>query len=280
MDDSELFHALTIYDTETTEKYINDHNFSIPIDTLHKAFEIACINNMLLIMEKIAMLFGYANEKDESEIIMNKWNNKNDDRLKNRLRNVLEHLGKSKRIWRPVAFEEEIIALYNYCEDHIFSYHIKDLCERQKSQNITVYRGQDLDNPIIENCEWFSCSRSCKIAYTFTGSSCCFFIIHVIDVPTISIESFPRFIKKDYMFTIEKEIIILGGGTFYKDSNLLHPYLPGEPWKEIDDTFEVYYSRKDLNNTCSNWRRRGGQSRRHRRRHKKRISRRQRKVST
>jgi hypothetical protein len=39
----------------------------------------------------------------------------------------------------------------------------------------------------------------------------------------------------------------LGGGTFYKDSNLLHPYLPGEPWKEIDDTFEVYYSRKDLN---------------------------------
>jgi hypothetical protein len=260
MDDSELFHALTIYDTETTEKYINDHNFSIPIDTLHKAFEIACINNMLLIMEKIAMLFGYANEKkEESEIIMNKWNNKNDDRLKNRLRNVLEHLGKSKRIWRPVAFEEEIIALYNYCEDHIFSYHIKDLCERQKSQNITVYRGQYPDNQIIENCEWFSCSRS-------------------------SIESFPRFIKKDYMFTIEKEIIILGGGTFYKDSNLLHPYLPGEPWKEIDDTstndYKVYYSRKDLNNTCSNWRRRGGQSRRHRRRHKKRISRRQRKVST
>lgn len=147
----------------------------------------------------------------------------------------------------------------------------------------TVYRGQEQNN--LPNKIWFSCSNSLNLALNnFTGRTCCLFIIHLDDVPVYDIyancenhglcevEVPPIYKFGDWAF--EEEVLVLGGGYFYKNKELnekgytqiedtIKP-IPGLPAHSIN-TYECWYSMVDHEETNIS----GGRIKRKRKRTKK-----------
>lgn len=85
-----------------------------------------------------------------------------------------------------------------------------------------VYRGQSDyrgSDKIQYNQYWHSASKSKDIAVEFsTKKACCVFTIHLVDIPVIDINDLIGDTIGEH--TREKEVIFLGGGTFYKDAGL------------------------------------------------------------
>ena len=120
---------------------------------------------------------------------------------------------------------------------------IHNFCLEQKPLSITIYRGHGRSSTIRPGL-WYSASSDIKVASTsFAGKDCCVFAIHLLDIPCINII---KLIgdkigdKKD-----EKEIIFLGGGTFYKNKELTEEGFLEIGMDPFNKTmFECWYSLK------------------------------------
>ena len=120
---------------------------------------------------------------------------------------------------------------------------IRDFCLEQNPLSITIYRGHGKSSTIRPGL-WYSASSDIKVASTsFAGKDCCVFAIHLLDIPCINII---KLIgdkigdKKD-----EKEIIFLGGGTFYKNKELTEEGFLEIGMDPFNKTmFECWYSLK------------------------------------
>ena len=98
---------------------------------------------------------------------------------------------------------------------------IEIFCKKQPPQTLTLYRGHMNSTEIRKNL-WFSASKSKKVAKEeFAGKNCCVFTIHVINVPVLDVNKQVK--GKIGKYAEEEEVIILGGGTFYKDKFLTEP---------------------------------------------------------
>ncbi len=118
---------------------------------------------------------------------------------------------------------------------------ITEFCSMQPPLSITIYRGHT-KTPVIRPGLWYSATTDINIAtHEFAGGHCCVFIIHLVDVPCIDINHFigdKIGAKQD-----EKEIIFLGGGTFYKNNKLTEEgFLELEMDEFSKRTFECWYS--------------------------------------
>ncbi len=122
---------------------------------------------------------------------------------------------------------------------------IRDFCSIQRPLSITVYRGHT-KTPVMKQRLWYSASTDINIAANeFAGIECCIFKIHLLDIPCIDIN---KYIgdkigdKKD-----ENEIIFLGGGTYYKNSDLTEEgYVELKTNALNKRTFECWYSLSKL----------------------------------
>ena len=115
---------------------------------------------------------------------------------------------------------------------------IRDFCYIQKPSNITVYRAHNKSQTIRPSL-WFSTSKNKELVKKeFAGPTCCVFTIHLINVPIIDINSY---IEEDIKtYSDEAEIIVLGGGKFFKDKKLKN-----EGFLDIGDgNFETWYTIK------------------------------------
>lgn len=96
---------------------------------------------------------------------------------------------------------------------------IHNLCKRQPKLSLTVYRGHDPSSPTIVPSLWFStsdCKRCAREEFVREGGW--LFTIHLINVPAIDVNSFVR--KEIKKYSDENEFIVLGGGNFYKNSDM------------------------------------------------------------
>ena len=118
---------------------------------------------------------------------------------------------------------------------------ISEFCSNQPPLSITIYRGHT-KTPVIKPGLWYSATTDINIATNeFAGTHCCVFIIHLIDVPCIDINYFIGDKIGDKQD--EKEIIFLGGGTFYKNNELTEEgYLELGMNKYHKRTYECWYS--------------------------------------
>jgi hypothetical protein len=104
--------------------------------------------------------------------------------------------------------------------------------------SMTVYRGQEEDNVIEKNHPWFSTSKIKNIAKDyFAKNNGHLFTIHLVNVPILDVySSIPK-----GTFGYEEEVIVLGGGTFYKTAELNK-----KGFAEINDhEYETWYSLDD-----------------------------------
>ncbi len=118
---------------------------------------------------------------------------------------------------------------------------ISEFCSNQSPLSITIYRGHT-KTPLIKPGLWYSATTDINIAtHEFAGTHCCVFIIHLLDVPCIDINYFIGDKIGDKQD--EKEIIFLGGGTFYKNNELTEEgYLELDINKFGKRVFECWYS--------------------------------------
>ena len=117
---------------------------------------------------------------------------------------------------------------------------IYEFCKKQPPVSLTVYRGHKNSKTIREENNWYSSSKNIQVASEeFAGKDCCVFIIHLIDVPIIDVNAF---LKKDIKeYYKEEEIIFLGKGKFFKNSDMTEEgfILLNNNNKQ---TFETWYS--------------------------------------
>ena len=105
---------------------------------------------------------------------------------------------------------------------------------------MTVYRGQKKTSRTIKNANWYSCSSSKEAAKVFAEGDCCLFEIHLINVPIIDVNKIVgKYLEELYNITHEDEIIVVGGGTFYKDSELTQKGFPES--QNSEGVFECWY---------------------------------------
>lgn len=96
---------------------------------------------------------------------------------------------------------------------------IKEFCQAQPPVSLVVYRGHIGNSEIRYNSNWYSATKSKKVAKEeFSSGDCCVFTIHLVDVPVIDVNKWLAHEIGDY--NEEEEYIFLGGGTFYTDSTL------------------------------------------------------------
>lgn len=93
---------------------------------------------------------------------------------------------------------------------------IVDYLLQQPYVTKTLYRGQGSSTE-IKKTDFFSCSSEYEIVIEegFTRDVCCMFVIHIVDVPVIDVN---KTLGEYSLFPEQQEFIVLGGGTFYKDS--------------------------------------------------------------
>jgi hypothetical protein len=129
---------------------------------------------------------------------------------------------------------------------------ILNFCKQQPAVSLTVYRGHK-SSQTIRNNEWYSSTKNLNVAVKeFTGDDCCLFIIHLINVPIIDINSL---IKDEIgQYSEEEEIIFLGNGKFFKNEQMTEEgFLElgyKKPYNKL--TFETWYSFKDEKKTNKN----------------------------
>ena len=112
-------------------------------------------------------------------------------------------------------------ALVNYITKQEYAENkkiIERFCRKQALQSMTLSRGH-MNSPAIRKNLWFSPSKSKTVAKEeFAGKTCCVFTIHVLDVPILDVN---KYVKKNIgKYADEQEVIVLGGGTFYKNQSL------------------------------------------------------------
>lgn len=99
---------------------------------------------------------------------------------------------------------------------------LRDYLLRQDPDNMTVYRGQKTSKE-IRRTAFFSCSKDWLEAKRFTGKDkCCLFTIHLVDAQLLDINRFMEAylgLGSSFMEE-EEEILVLGGGRFYKTADM------------------------------------------------------------
>ncbi|MEX0598597.1 MAG: hypothetical protein WD512_19095 [Candidatus Paceibacterota bacterium] len=144
----------------------------------------------------------------------------------------------------PLGLEIELElfkkALLDYVDKHECNPDCIEIIRKhlKHKQEMIVYRGHSSDSPQINaNVPWLSTSKSKKIARElFSGGECCLFIIHLDNtVPTLDVNSFV-----DGRNSHEMELIVMGGGTFYKTSDYDEPGF----LKLNNSEYETWYSFK------------------------------------
>lgn len=128
----------------------------------------------------------------------------------------------------------------NDLEDDSEYHVIKRMVLSNPSVTMTVYRGHNGTRTINNDVEWFSTTSDKKVAITkFMNHDkhCCLFTIHLIDVPAL-------FVNKSGILTSlkdrasEYEVIVLGGGTFFANSQFTQ-----EGFDDImDGEYECWYT--------------------------------------
>jgi len=119
--------------------------------------------------------------------------------------------------------KEQLKSLVDYVKNQSSSIqdynNIYNLLKNQKEKNVKLFRGNgdDKKNPKSINIgKWFSTTENEDIALNeFSGEKCCVFIIHVLNTKILDVNKFVKDKISDY--SDEKEIIVLGGGKFYKN---------------------------------------------------------------
>ena len=121
---------------------------------------------------------------------------------------------------------------------------IRDALKDIPKKSLILYRGQ-MDNRTINHCLFFSCSLNRNVANTFSLNECCKFIIHVVDVPCMILNEY-RLGRHD-----EYEVLVLGGGTFYKNASLNRENKGVELIDEKKGVYETWYSTNVLSDNCN-----------------------------
>lgn len=85
---------------------------------------------------------------------------------------------------------------------------LRNYLQRMPGVTLTVYRANKRSKE-IRNTMYFSTSTDMYETKKFVGDGCCTFIIHLIDAPAY-------YYGPEY----EREYLVLGGGTFWKDAEL------------------------------------------------------------
>lgn len=106
--------------------------------------------------------------------------------------------------------------------------------------SMTVYRGQNGTRHINSGADWFSTTTNKQVAlkkFTNSETNCCLFTIHLINVQALLVNKSGIVISsKDR--SSEDEVIVLGGGTFYKNEHLTE-----EGFDDLmDGEYECWYT--------------------------------------
>lgn len=119
---------------------------------------------------------------------------------------------------------------------------LRDYLLRQDPDNMTVYRGQKSSKE-IRRTGFFSCSKNRLEAKRFTGreNKCCLFTIHLVDAQLLDINRFmDAYLGLGSSFMEEEEeILVLGGGRFYKTADMTE-----EGFTKIKDSSEPDYDER------------------------------------
>ena len=103
------------------------------------------------------------------------------------------------------------------CDKRAMTVGITNLIKESEPFSGIVWRGQSNSVIIRPNVPWFSTSTDKEVAERFTGKGCCLFKINVVNVRAIVVN---EFIGEDHQHSSEEEVILEGGGKFYKTSEL------------------------------------------------------------
>ena len=143
--------------------------------------------------------------------------------------------------------KEQIKSLVDYVKNQSSSIqnynNIYNLLKNQKEKNVTLFRGNGDDKKDPESInigKWFSTTENEDIALKeFSGEKCCVFIIHVLNTKILDVNKFVKDKISDY--SDEKEIIVLGGGKFYKNKECTEIGYNNLGIKNNKEYFECYY---------------------------------------
>lgn len=123
------------------------------------------------------------------------------------------------------------------CDKRAMTVGITNLIKESEPFNGIVWRGHGNSTQIRSDVPWFSTSREKEVGERFTGKGCCLFKINVINVRAIVVN---EFIGENHQHSSEEEVILEGGGKFYKTADLtvegFTEYKPGN--------FETWYATK------------------------------------
>jgi len=138
--------------------------------------------------------------------------------------NKLTNISPNIQCARPCdALNNYVLRYFYFCEiryqnqtlfTRFYNKPIIGLIKSTPKRNMVVYRGQ-VKSKEINPCSWFSCTTDENTVTNFMVG-CCYFKIHLVNVPAFDVNS--SGLIKNYTYADEKEIIVLGGGTFYKDA--------------------------------------------------------------
>ena len=143
--------------------------------------------------------------------------------------------------------KKQIQSLINYVKYHSSSIenynNIYNLLKNQKEKDMILYRGNGddkLDATSIVTGKWFSTTKNERIAHQeFSGDKCCIFKIHVINTKILDVNKFVKDKISDY--SDEEEMIVLGGGKFYKDKKCTEIGYNELKIENDKQYFECYY---------------------------------------
>lgn len=144
--------------------------------------------------------------------------------------------------------KEQIKSLIDYVKNQSSSIqnynNIYNLLKNQKEKNVTLFRGNgdDKKDPKSINIgKWFSTTEREEIALNeFSGEKCCIFIIHILNTKILDVNKFLKDKIGDY--SDEKEIIVLGGGKFYKNKECTEIGYNKLKIENNKEYFECYYT--------------------------------------
>lgn len=123
------------------------------------------------------------------------------------------------------------------CDKRAMTVGITNLIKDSEPFNGIVWRGHSASNIIRSNVPWFSTSKEKEVGERFIGKGCCLFKINVVGVKAIIVN---EFIGEDHQHSSEEEVILEGGGKFYKSD-----YLKEEGFTEYEPGhFETWYATK------------------------------------
>lgn len=146
-------------------------------------------------------------------------------------------------IRKKIQIESLVDYVVNQSSNAINYKNIHDLIKNQKEKTLVVYRGNgdDKDEPKkIYTGKWFSTTSSEKIAIDeFSGTDCCVFKINILNCKTLDVNKFVE--KKIKTYADEKEILILGGGKFYKNKDCTEAGYKDIGIENGIQHFECYY---------------------------------------